>query len=82
MRREEAKAPTLPTTGRIGHPGNLNQSLGIDVPQWYHSAVSVRQQNRRRRVGHPPVNDFGLSPTQVLFYLMWDWFDGGLRDDW
>jgi hypothetical protein len=28
------------------------------------------------------VNDFGLRPTQVFFYLIWDWFDGGLRDGW
>ena len=25
------------------------------------------------------LNPFGL---QVLTYLLWDWFDGGLRDGW
>jgi hypothetical protein len=29
-----------------------------------------------------PVNNSGQRNTQVLFYLLWDWFDGGLRDGW
>jgi hypothetical protein len=42
-----------------------------------------RRQHIRANVGiRLPVNDFGPRPTQVLFYLMWDWFDGGLRDGW
>jgi hypothetical protein len=42
-----------------------------------------RRQHVRASVGlRLPVNDFGPRPTQILFYLMWDWFDGGLRDGW
>jgi hypothetical protein len=42
-----------------------------------------RRQHIRTSVGlRLPVNDFGPRPAQVLFYLMWDWFDGGLRDGW
>jgi hypothetical protein len=29
-----------------------------------------------------PVNDRGGRRTQVLTYLLWDWFDGGLLDGW
>ena len=29
-----------------------------------------------------PVNNAGLRSTQVMFYLLWDWFDGGIRDGW
>jgi mono/diheme cytochrome c family protein len=29
-----------------------------------------------------PVNNSGQRNTQILFYLLWDWFDGGLRDGW
>ena len=29
-----------------------------------------------------PMNNAGPRATQVMFYLMWDWFDGGLRDGW
>ena len=33
-------------TERVGHPEKLNQSLGVDVLEWYHPAVCVRQQKR------------------------------------
>jgi hypothetical protein len=42
-----------------------------------------RRQHIRANIGlRFPINDYGPRPTQVLFYLMWDTFDGGLRDGW
>lgn len=29
-----------------------------------------------------PLNERGERHTQVLTYVLWDWFDGGLRDGW
>ena len=29
-----------------------------------------------------PLNNRGDQDSEVLFYLLWDWFDGGLRDGW
>jgi hypothetical protein len=29
-----------------------------------------------------PLNERGERHVQVLTYLLWDWFDGGLRDGW
>jgi len=29
-----------------------------------------------------PVSKAGPRATQIMFYLLWDWFDGGLRDGW
>jgi mono/diheme cytochrome c family protein len=29
-----------------------------------------------------PLNDRGPRSMQVLFYFLWDWFDGGLREGW
>lgn len=29
-----------------------------------------------------PVNRTAGRPTQVIFYLLWEWFDGGLFDGW
>jgi len=29
-----------------------------------------------------PLSNRGPRATQVLFYILWDWFDGGLRDGW
>jgi hypothetical protein len=51
------------------------------VPQF--QVTLNRRQHIRANVGlRLPVNDFGPRRTQVLFYLMWDMFDGGLRDGW
>jgi hypothetical protein len=51
------------------------------VPQF--QVTLNRRQHVRASVGlRLPINDFGPRPTQVLFYLLWDWFDGGLRDGW
>jgi mono/diheme cytochrome c family protein len=51
------------------------------VPQF--QVTLNRRQHIRANVGlRLPLNDSGPRPTQVLFYLMWDWFDGGLRDGW
>jgi len=48
-------------TERVGHPKKLNQSLGVDVLEWYHPIVSVRQQKRGERVGHQPFVGFVLA---------------------
>jgi len=29
-----------------------------------------------------PINDRGTRSTQILFYLLWDWFDGGFFEGW
>jgi mono/diheme cytochrome c family protein len=29
-----------------------------------------------------PLNDRQGRSSQLLFYVLWDWFDGGLRDGW
>jgi mono/diheme cytochrome c family protein len=51
------------------------------VPQF--QVTLNRRQHIRANVGlRFPLNDFGPRPTQVLFYILWDWFDGGLRDGW
>jgi mono/diheme cytochrome c family protein len=42
-----------------------------------------RRQHIRANVGvRIPVNNTASRSTQVMFYLLWDWFDGGLRDGW
>jgi hypothetical protein len=42
-----------------------------------------RRQHVMLNVGvRVPINDRGERRTQVLTYLLWDWFDGGLFDGW
>ncbi|MBI2149904.1 MAG: cytochrome c, partial [Acidobacteria bacterium] len=29
-----------------------------------------------------PLNNAGPRPAQIMMYVLWDWFDGGLREGW
>ncbi|HSW50686.1 MAG TPA: hypothetical protein VLH09_10955, partial [Bryobacteraceae bacterium] len=51
------------------------------VPQF--QVTINRRQHLRANIGiRLPVNDFGPRSTQILFYLLWDTFDGGILDGW
>jgi len=42
-----------------------------------------RRQHVRANIGVSiPTNKRPARSTAVMFYLLWDWFDGGLRDGW
>ncbi|HVH27010.1 MAG TPA: cytochrome c [Vicinamibacterales bacterium] len=42
-----------------------------------------RRQHLRVNIGvRTPLNHTAGRSTQILFYALWDWFDGGLRDGW
>src|ERR1700730_7683771 len=47
------KTQPLRTPRRVGHTNRQNQSLGVDVLEWYHPIVPVRQ--RKMRKGGPPA---------------------------
>jgi hypothetical protein len=40
---------------RVGHPEKLNQSLGVDVLEWYHSIVHICQQENAKGWASPPI---------------------------
>jgi len=44
--------------------------------------LSKRQHIMMNVGARVPVNNSGQRNTQILFYLLWDWFDGGLLDGW
>ena len=42
-----------------------------------------KRQHVRVSIGvRTPINNTAGRDTQLLFYALWDWFDGGLRDGW
>ena len=51
------------------------------VPQFQ---VTLRKrQHVRANVGWRfPVNNTAGRDSSLVFYLLWDWFDGGLREGW
>jgi len=44
--------------------------------------LSTRKHIRTNVGLRIPLTDGGTRKTQLVFYLLWDWFDGGLRDGW
>jgi mono/diheme cytochrome c family protein len=51
------------------------------VPQ-VQVTLSTRQHVRANVGARVPLTDRGPRRTQVLVYLLWDWFDGGLFEGW
>jgi mono/diheme cytochrome c family protein len=58
------------------------EQINWDILPQFQVTLSRRQHIRANFGVRLPLNDFGPRPTQLCFYLMWDWFDGGLRDGW
>lgn len=53
-----------------------------DVLPQFQVTLSSRQHIRASLGVRLPVNDFSARPVQFMFYLLWDFFDGGLREGW
>ena len=51
------------------------------VPQMQFS-LSKRQHILANVGVRRPMNNVFGRPTQLVFYVLWDWFDGGLREGW
>ena len=51
------------------------------VPQMQFS-LSKRQHILANVGVRRPVNNISGRTTQLVFYVLWDWFDGGLREGW
>jgi hypothetical protein len=53
-----------------------------DVLPQFQVTLSRRQHIRADIGVRFPVNNTSGRSIQLMFYLLWDWFDGGLRDGW
>ena len=53
-----------------------------DVLPQMQVTISKRQHIRANLGVLVPVNNTTGRPVQVLFYLLWDWFDGRLNEGW
>jgi hypothetical protein len=58
------------------------ERVNWDVVPQFQVTLSRRQHIRANLGLRVPLNDFGPRTTEVLFYLMWDMFDGGVFDGW
>jgi hypothetical protein len=53
-----------------------------DVVPQFQVTLSTRQHIMANFGVRVPATNTAGRPIQVMFYLLWDWFDGGLRDGW
>jgi mono/diheme cytochrome c family protein len=53
-----------------------------DVVPQFQVTLSQRQHVRANLGFSIPVTNTAGRPIQAVFYLLWDWFDGGLRQGW
>jgi hypothetical protein len=53
-----------------------------DVVPQMNVTLSQRQHIQLNVGVRLPVTDAGPRSPELMFYLLWDWFDGGLRDGW
>ena len=58
------------------------ERVNWDVLPELQVTLSKRQHIRADFGVRVPVNNTASRSTQVMFYLLWDWFDGGLREGW
>jgi mono/diheme cytochrome c family protein len=61
--------------------------VGGEDPQWdlvpqLQVTLSTRQHVMANLGVRVPASETEGRDTRVLFYLLWDWFDGGLLDGW
>jgi mono/diheme cytochrome c family protein len=53
-----------------------------DLAPQFQVTLNRRQHIRANAGLKIPMNDYSSRSMQVMFYLMWDWFDGGFFDGW
>jgi hypothetical protein len=51
------------------------------VPQ-FQVSLNKRQHILAATGFRVPINDRAGRDVEFVFYLLWDWFDGGVRDGW
>ncbi len=59
-----------------------SEKTNWDVMPEMQVTLSKRQHIRASVGVRVPVSNTAGRSTQVMFYLLWDWFDGGLREGW
>jgi mono/diheme cytochrome c family protein len=59
-----------------------NAKTDWDVVPQMQVTISKRQHIRADLGVRVPVNNTARRPVQIIFYLLWDWFDGRLNEGW
>jgi hypothetical protein len=58
------------------------ERINWDLLPQVHVTLSKRQHIMANFGVRFPLTNAGARTTEIMFYLLWDWFDGGLREGW
>lgn len=58
------------------------EKVDWDLLPQLHVTLSKRQHIMANFGVRFPLTSAGTRTTEIMFYLLWDWFDGGLREGW
>jgi hypothetical protein len=61
MEAQRSQNPDPFKPERVGHPEKLNQSLGVDVPEWNHPNWMRRQEEKLRRDAPPAERHLDMN---------------------
>jgi mono/diheme cytochrome c family protein len=66
----------------VARPLEDDASTEVDLVPQLHITLNRRQHVRASAGVRVPVTQTGERDEVVMFYLLWDWFDGGFREGW
>jgi hypothetical protein len=64
------------------HDFETGAKTNFDVLPEFQVTLSKRQHVRADVGVRVPVTNTAGRPVQFVFYVLWDWFDGGIQDGW
>ena len=64
------------------HDFTPNAKTDWDIVPQFQVTLSQRQHVRVNLGVSIPVTNTADRPIQAVMYVLWDWFDGGLREGW
>ena len=57
-------------------------NTNFDVMPEFQVTLSKRQHVRAALGVRVPATNTSGRPVQIVFYVLWDWFDGKIQDGW
>ena len=63
-------------------PQESGADIEWDVMPEFQVSLSKRQHILAAAGFRVPVTQRSERTTEFVFYLLWDWFDGGVREGW
>jgi hypothetical protein len=64
------------------HESGSDEDTNWDVVPQFQVTLNTRQHVMANMGFRIPANNRDAREVQFVFYLLWDWFDGGILEGW